>query len=47
MDTMMDRELVERARTGDHAAFTALAEASANRLYAVATLILRVRRPAA
>ena len=41
MDTMMDRELVERARTGDHAAFTALAEASANRLYAVATLILR------
>jgi RNA polymerase sigma-70 factor (ECF subfamily) len=37
----MDRELVERARTGDHAAFTALAEASADRLYAVATLILR------
>jgi RNA polymerase sigma-70 factor (ECF subfamily) len=37
----MDRELVERARNGDHAAFTALAEASVNRLYAVATLILR------
>jgi RNA polymerase sigma-70 factor, ECF subfamily len=37
----MDRELVERARSGDHAAFTALAQASVNRLYAVATLILR------
>jgi RNA polymerase sigma-70 factor (ECF subfamily) len=38
---MMDRTLVERARQGDHDAFTALAEGATDRLYAVATLILR------
>jgi RNA polymerase sigma-70 factor, ECF subfamily len=37
----MDRDLVERARNGDHDAFTVLARASADRLYAVARLILR------
>lgn len=37
----MDRTLVERARGGDHAAFAKLAEASTDRLYGVATLILR------
>jgi RNA polymerase sigma-70 factor, ECF subfamily len=37
----MDRALVERAREGDHEAFSALARASNARLYAVATLILR------
>jgi RNA polymerase sigma-70 factor (ECF subfamily) len=37
----MDRTLVERARDGDHAAFTALAELATHRLYGVATLILR------
>lgn len=37
----MDRTLVERAQQGDHAAFSELAEAATNRLYAVATLILR------
>jgi RNA polymerase sigma-70 factor (ECF subfamily) len=39
--TRMDRTLVERARQGDHAAFAILAEASTDRLYGVATLILR------
>ena len=37
----MDRDLVERARQGDHAAFATLAEAATGRLYGVATLILR------
>lgn len=37
----MDRTLVERARRGDHAAFSALAEQATDRLYGVATLILR------
>lgn len=37
----MDRTLVERARDGDHEAFAILAKASVDRLYAVATLILR------
>ncbi|HSL77442.1 MAG TPA: RNA polymerase sigma factor [Candidatus Limnocylindrales bacterium] len=37
----MDRTLVERARQGDHAAFAILAESSTDRLYGVATLILR------
>jgi RNA polymerase sigma-70 factor (ECF subfamily) len=37
----MDRSLVERAREGDHGAFSQLAEASTDRLYGVATLILR------
>ncbi len=37
----MRRETVERAISGDHDAFTELARASSNRLYALATLILR------
>lgn len=37
----MDRGLVERARGGDHEAFSALAKASSARLYAAATLIVR------
>ena len=37
----MQRELVERARSGDLEAFSDLARGSLTRLYAVATLILR------
>ena len=37
----MKRELVERARAGDHEAFSELARASIARQYAVANLILR------
>ena len=37
----MQRELVERARSGDLEAFSDLARASITRLYAVAKLILR------
>jgi RNA polymerase sigma-70 factor (ECF subfamily) len=37
----MGREQVERARDGDHAAFSALAAQAVDRLYAVASLILR------
>ena len=37
----MDPALVERARQGDHAAFAMLAESSTDRLYGVASLILR------
>ena len=37
----MQRELVERARSGDHEAFSDLARASIDRQYAIATLILR------
>lgn len=37
----MNRELVERARQGDHEAFEALATAVVNRLYGLARLILR------
>ena len=37
----MQRELVERARSGDREAFSNLAGASISRLYAVANLILR------
>ena len=37
----MQRELVERAIGGDEAAFSSLVDASVDRLYAVATLILR------
>ena len=37
----MDRELVERARTGDRDAYEALARASADRLYATAYRIVR------
>ncbi len=42
----MDRGLVERAIAGDHDAFAILARASADRLYAVARLILRDRERA-
>jgi len=37
----VQRDLVEAARRGDHQAFEALATASADRLYRIATLILR------
>ena len=37
----MQRELVERAIGGDHDAFTKLVDPSIDRLYAVASLILR------
>src|SRR6476646_6587006 len=37
----MDRDLVERAMAGDHDAFSVLAKASTDRLFAVARLILR------
>jgi len=37
----MNSELVERARTGDHEAFTTLVRASTPRLYGAAKLILR------
>jgi len=37
----MKRELVRRAIEGDHDAFSSLVDASVDRLYAVATLILR------
>ena len=37
----MDRELVERARAGDHDAFSQLARQSIRRLFVVARLILR------
>ena len=37
----MQRDLVELARQGDHAAFTALVTGSINGLYATARLILR------
>jgi RNA polymerase sigma-70 factor (ECF subfamily) len=39
----MQRDLAERARQGDHDAFTALVDGSIGRLYAVAFLILRDR----
>ncbi len=39
----MDRDLVERARHGDREAFTAIAAASVDRLFAIATLMLRDR----
>jgi RNA polymerase sigma-70 factor (ECF subfamily) len=39
----MRRETVERAISGDHDAFSELARASSDRLYAVATLVLRDR----
>lgn len=39
----MDRELVERARSGDHEAFAALVRASVDRAYAVAALVLHDR----
>lgn len=39
----MQRDLAERARRGDHDAFSALVDGSIGRLYAVACLILRDR----
>lgn len=39
----MQRDLADRARQGDHDAFTALVDGSIGRLYAVACLILRDR----
>ena len=39
----MQRELVQRAIGGDHGAFTSLVDASIDRQYALATLILRDR----
>jgi RNA polymerase sigma-70 factor (ECF subfamily) len=39
----MQRDLAERARQGDHDAFTALVDGSIGRLYSVACLILRDR----
>jgi RNA polymerase sigma-70 factor (ECF subfamily) len=36
----MQRDLVERARTGDHQAFAELARASSDRLFALASLVL-------
>ena len=39
----MQHDLAERARQGDHDAFTALVDGSIGRLYAVACLILRDR----
>lgn len=39
----MQRDLVERARSGDHDAFSVLARASIARMYSIATLILRDR----
>jgi len=39
----MQRDLADRARAGDHDAFSSLAAASLGRLYAVACLILRDR----
>ena len=41
METPVQRELVEAARAGDHEAFEVLASGSADRLYAIARLILR------
>jgi DNA-directed RNA polymerase specialized sigma24 family protein len=37
----MQRELVDRAKQGDHDAFTRLVDGSVDRLYTVANLILR------
>jgi RNA polymerase sigma-70 factor (ECF subfamily) len=37
----MQRELVDRAKRGDHDAFTRLVEGSVDRLYTIANLILR------
>jgi RNA polymerase sigma-70 factor (ECF subfamily) len=43
----MQRDLVERARGGDHDAFTVLARGSSDRLFALARLILRDSEAAA
>jgi RNA polymerase sigma-70 factor (ECF subfamily) len=42
----VDHELVERARRGDRDAFTAIVAASVDRLFAIATLMLRDRAAA-
>lgn len=42
----MQRDVVEAARSGDHEAFEALAIAAGDRLFAIATLILRDRQRA-
>ncbi|MEP6638940.1 MAG: sigma-70 family RNA polymerase sigma factor [Chloroflexota bacterium] len=42
----MQREIVDAARRGDHEAFEVLASAAGDRLYAIATLILRDRQRA-
>lgn len=42
----MQRDVVEAARSGDHEAFEVLATAAADRLYRIATLILRDRQRA-
>jgi RNA polymerase sigma-70 factor (ECF subfamily) len=41
METPVQRDLVEAARDGDHEAFEVLASGAADRLYAIARLILR------
>ena len=46
MEQPVQRDVVEAARGGDHEAFEALATAAGDRLYAIATLILRDRQRA-
>jgi RNA polymerase sigma-70 factor (ECF subfamily) len=46
MEQPVQRDVVEAARGGDHEAFEALAMAAGDRLYAIATLILRDRQRA-
>ena len=46
MEQQVQRDVVEAARGGDHEAFEALAAAAGDRLYAIATLILRDRQRA-
>jgi len=45
-ERLVERDLIERARSGDHDAFSTLAAVSADRLHAVATLVLRDRTAA-
>jgi RNA polymerase sigma-70 factor (ECF subfamily) len=46
MEQPVQRDVVEAARGGDHEAFEVLATAAGDRLYAIATLILRDRQRA-
>jgi RNA polymerase sigma-70 factor (ECF subfamily) len=46
MEQPVQRDVVEAARNGDHEAFEVLATAAGDRLYAIATLILRDRQRA-
>jgi RNA polymerase sigma-70 factor (ECF subfamily) len=46
MEQPVQRDVVEAARDGDHEAFEVLATAAGDRLYAIATLILRDRQRA-